>query len=366
MLTLLFIEDDPDSIRPVKQLIERDEPDIHCIEHHSFRDANPKIEATRPDIVILDLLNNAAFPATVEGDSVCDFIWKDHFCPIIVHSAQPDILEQKDREHPFLILIQKGKDSPPKVLESLKQLRPQIDALKEAEKDVRDAFTDAMRELAPHVFRAVEDRTTRNAIIKRSGRRRLAARMDEVSGDGDPLASWEQYLWPPISRDILLGDILKEADGASENPASFRVVLTPSCDMVASGNRTPKVKKILVANCCSIKEGLDRIRLQGRGNKKDRLLSVLNQGYSGAIIPLPSLGGLIPTMAANLRSLEQLSIEDIALKGKRFDRIASVDSPFRELIAWAYLQIAGRPGLPERDTDSWAEEIIEACKEKDS
>ena len=240
-----------------------------------------------------------------------------------------------------------------------------MEALKEAEEDLRESFTYAMRDFAPRVFKTVEGTTKRKGIIKRSGRRRLAARMDEVSEDGDPLVGWEQYLWPPISRDILLGDILKEADGLSQDPTSFRVVLTPSCDMVASGNRTPKVENVLVANCCSIKEGLDRIPLQGREDKKGRLRSVLNQGYSGAILPLPSLEGLIPTMAANLRNLEQLSIEDIALKGRRFDRIASVDSPFRELIAWAYLQIAGRPGLPERDTNSWAEEIIEACKEKE-
>ena len=360
MLTVLFIEDRPDTIRPVKQLIEQDEPDIKCILHPSFQDANSEIEATRPDVVILDLLNDAASPAREEGVSVYEFIWKKHFCPIIVHSAQPDILEQEAREHPFLILIKKGRDSPPKVLESVRQLRPQIDALKEAEKDVRDAFTHAMRDLAPRVFKTVEDRTKRNAIIKRSGRRRLAARMDEPSGDGNLLAIWEQYLWPPISHDILLGDILKKADGLSENPTSFRVVLTPSCDMVTSGSRTPKVRNILVAKCCSMKEGLERIGMQGRQADRDRLLPVLNQGYSGSILPLPSLEGLIPTMAANLRDLEQLSMEDIALEGKMFDRIASVDSPFRELIAWAYLQIAGRPGLPERDTHLWAEEIIEA------
>jgi len=42
-----------------------------------------------------------------------------------------------------------------------------------------------------------------------------------------------------------------------------------------------------------------------------------------------------------------------------FTRIASIDSPFREQIAWAHLQIAGRPGVPERDIDKWTQEILE-------
>jgi hypothetical protein len=40
-------------------------------------------------------------------------------------------------------------------------------------------------------------------------------------------------------------------------------------------------------------------------------------------------------------------------------RVASVDSPFREQIAWAFVQIAGRPALPDRDLESWVQEIRE-------
>lgn len=47
-------------------------------------------------------------------------------------------------------------------------------------------------------------------------------------------------------------------------------------------------------------------------------------------------------------------------EGIAFERIASVDSPFRELVTWSYLQVAGRPGLPDRDLDEWAEGIDEA------
>lgn len=66
-------------------------------------------------------------------------------------------------------------------------------------------------------------------------------------------------------------------------------------------------------------------------------------------------------MAANLRDLQLVPMQQIG-NGTEFSRIAAIDSPFRELVAWAYLQIACRPGLPERDLSSWAKEIIQAVQ----
>lgn len=61
-------------------------------------------------------------------------------------------------------------------------------------------------------------------------------------------------------------------------------------------------------------------------------------------------------MAANLRKLELIAVDEIV----DYERIASLDSPFREMVSWAYMQIAGRPGLPERDFDAWYKEICDA------
>ncbi|MYK60628.1 MAG: hypothetical protein F4034_01405 [Chloroflexi bacterium] len=66
-------------------------------------------------------------------------------------------------------------------------------------------------------------------------------------------------------------------------------------------------------------------------------------------------------MAADLRDLELIPVGAIGVEGEEFLRVASVDSPFRELISWAYLQVAGRPGLPQRDLDGWIHDIIEAA-----
>jgi len=145
------------------------------------------------------------------------------------------------------------------------------------------------------------------------------------------------------------------------------VVLTPSCDLVASGERKPKVDGVLVACCCSMRDGLDLTSLKNTGPsklKKSLPGTVLTHGYFEAVIPFPCLKGRIPAMAADLRHLELIPLNDIGLSDKAFLRIASIDSPFRELVSWAYLQIACRPGLPDRDVILWCDEIVALLKEE--
>ena len=54
--------------------------------------------------------------------------------------------------------------------------------------------------------------------------------------------------------------------------------------------------------------------------------TILTQGYYQKIIPLPRLKGRIPTMAADLRSLVFIPIEQIGLSGTEYVRIASLEA----------------------------------------
>ncbi len=370
MLKLLFIEDDQKAIEPVLRLIKKEKKNV-CCEVSEFGTAKERIASFHPDIVILDLLFGGASPeeGEPEGLKTREFIWQQHFCPIVVFSARPEVYDDEFKPHPFEKSIKKGTGSPQKVLDAICEFLPHVDALKEAERYIRHSFSCAMRDVAPYAFEVLpDDPTQRNDMIKRSGRRRLAARMDEISGDETRLAGWEQYLYPPICEDIRLGDILKKENAANDDFALFRVVLTPSCDLVSSGSRSSKVHNVLVAKCCSMNDGLDLINWKniGNGKLKERLPDILTQGYFKTVIPFPGLKNRIPTMAVNLRDLELIPIEDISDSDGAFCRIASVDSPFRELIAWAYQQTACRPGLPDRDIDSWSREIIETRGNKGS
>ena len=65
-------------------------------------------------------------------------------------------------------------------------------------------------------------------------------------------------------------------------------------------------------------------------------------------------------MAADFHALQLIDRTQIGDGDKEYTRIASLDDPLRELVAWAYMLTAARPGLPERDFDAWAKEIIPA------
>ena len=358
-MRLLFIEDEPSS---VESAINRMKRGGHDCTVSGFPQAERNISAMKPDMVILDLLEGGPTPEPeVSGREVYDFIWRNRFCPIVVYSAQPDALTAD--QHPFVKRVQKGSGSDVRLESVVGELRPHVDALKDAETKIYREFTLALREVAPLAFKVFKNPIERNDAILRSGRRRLAALMDDLSRYGQTLTSWEQYLCPPINVNIQLGDVIHERGRDHDAPETFRIVLTPSCDLVASGGREPKVSNVLVARCYGLREGL-RLTSLGDASPKTlegRLPSILTHGYFETIMFFPKFEGKIPHMAVSLRILELVPLDQIGINTCKFERIASIDSPFRELVAWAYLQVSCRPGLPDRNFKEWTKEIITSC-----
>lgn len=364
MFKILFVEDEADAIEDILELLQDEEQEFKCCVI-GFSEFESNIKRIRPEIVVLDLWEGNPLENNNQGIKKLNFIWKKQFCPVVVHSANPDISEEFS--NPFVREIRKGQNSPQEVLAAILELLPHVQALKEAEEYIRDSFSTAVREVAPAAFGFFENVEERNDAILRAGRRRLAALMDEYLEEGRMLASWEQYLCPPVTKDIMLGDILRKADEDDTDPDSFRLVLTPSCDLASSENRKSKVDDVLVAKCCSVKSGFGNTVMKNWdvSTVKKRLIStVLSRGFMEAIMPLPAFQGRIPPMAVNLRELALIPIRNVGLKDTKFLRIASLDSPFREMVSWAYIQISGRPGLPVRDLVHWRDEIVAEYREE--
>ncbi len=379
MLKFLFVDDQLDDDSSSASIAARKLEEIggYSIIRAGFSDAKQKINDIVPDLIILDLQEvTASGDRSFTGTSTCEWIWENHFCPIVVYSAFPDQLSDTHRNHPFVEVVTKGRKGVESLEESITRLRPHIESIREAEKSIRKEFSVAMREVAPYAYEIFKDNPAqRNDAILRSSRRRLAAFMDGLSKNGTRLASWEQYLCPPVCDDLQLGDILQDTGVQSNDPTSYRIVLSPSCDLVVTGGRKSKIENILVARCCSMKDALSSVNMtltrktlnntKSLNVYKDKLKStILTQGYYKTVLPFPQLDERIPTMAANLRDLDFVQIADIGKSENRFRRIASIDSPFRELVAWAYMQIACRPGLPDRNYDAWCDGIIDRIKQE--
>ena len=363
MLRIMFIDDDPSSVQDAVELLDKTYSGLERL-IENFGEAMEHIRSFRPDVLVLDIWKGSIGDSEAESSEVYDTIWAEQFCPVIVYSADSAKVDEANAgEHPLVVGVTKGSGSDERVLAKVREFEPYIESVKEGAENIRIAFFKAMRDVAPDAFRNYEDEKQRADSILRASRRRVAALMDEPMLDDKQLAAWEQYICPPVSSDPQLGDVLRVADGCSDDPDAFRLVLTPSCDMVASNDRTPKVKEVLVAKCCSIKEGLRRIGIHGAFENELSKHQIFTQGFSGPIVLLPQLRGRIPAMAANLRELELINAEKI-IPGEdaKYCIVASIDSPFRELVSWAYLQISCRPGLPDRDIQSWRQEVINAAE----
>ena len=279
MLRILFIDDDPDSVADAIEVLDEKTDGLkHWTKN--FEDGKDSFRSLRPDLVVLDIWKGEPQTSGAAGCGVFDMIWDQQFCPVIVYSADPKIIEEITRyDHPLVKIVTKGSGSDEKVFQAVASFQSHIEAFKEGAETIRDAFSRAMRDVAPDVFTNFEDEDRRKDTIVRAGRRRVAALMDEPLQDETSLVSWEQYLCPPISRCLQLGDILRVSDGQCDDPTSHRVVLTPSCDLVSSGSRSPKVKDVLVATCDSMKEGLKRIGLEGVSQEGLSKHLILSQGF---------------------------------------------------------------------------------------
>ncbi|MCO8124751.1 hypothetical protein NHH03_23640 [Stieleria sp. TO1_6] len=364
-MKLLFVDDEPDVLEPV---IEALSEQCRC-EVRGFDDAEDALFDISPDIVVLDLLDGGATSEAENlGSTTYRRIWETRFCPIIVYSAQPELLSDKEAEHPFVRYVKKGATSVGELREGVKAFEPHADAVRHTEQRIRSEISSALRDVSREIFEHYQSDEDRSNAIVRSAQRRLAALMDDLSRHGEKLQGWEQFVSPPIGSDLCLGDIIRKAEGSPEDPRDFFVVLTPSCDLVCSNGRQPRVSDVLVAGCESLPDAIGRSALKGMSQSKlkGRIIgTMLSPGFFGEFLPIPTLTGRIPSMAANFKRLHLLPVSHVVSETPEYERIASIDSPFRELVSWGYLQTSCRPGLPDRDFELWRDEILEVLKAKE-
>lgn len=364
MLNLLLIEDDPDIVQPIIDRIIDEYDDIKCT-LTSFDDAENEIKRLNPEIVSLDMLKDgASAEPLVLGDRIDDFIWDHNFCSIIVFSANPNTYSEEHYKHPLIKCIQKGKDAVTKYLRTLDELIDSARMIKSVKNEVIHVLSDVLKDVFPHIKHEYSDGIDLNSVITRICRRRLAAKMDLMMNNGGENADWEQYIFPKLYDSLLLGDIIK--NNKDSDISSYRIVLTPSCDLVNNEKRKPKVDQILTAKFVSVKDVAKTLKISG-SKKKEKVSKIeseiLTHGYKEHYIPIPELKEKIPDMFVNLKDLELIPVDKVYGPSAIYSHIASIDSPFRENISWAYQQTACRVGLPERDIGSWATRIYEQANE---
>ena len=371
--TLLIIEDELAFAESVKVAIEEISSSI-TTEIRDFEPGLAELADILPDVIVLDIFDDIPQKDQKEGLKIWEKIWKDTFIPLIfVSAARLERYIELAEKHPAVEYIVKTEsDAIKKIADAVQKFIPLAAGIKSIQKDlcadVRQMTQDALTESALHVSKSTEIKDTLK-ILSNTARRRLASLLRQKADEKEPpLFAWERYLYPSIPGHLFTGDILKKVGSDNKAPDSYCVVLTPSCDLAHGG-----VVRVLTAACAHIKEywkacqfSDNRRKVMGADLRK--ISSRLNEAQYGGFTPLPAFSNLIPHMAVNMRDLKLFSLEGKekvkSIDGDVFQRVVSIDNPYRERLIWAYLQIAGRPGVPGCNNKAWIEGIMDCFAEK--
>ena len=366
-LRVLLI-DDQASVRTVLEgALEEDEGPVGdgsewVVRGQGFDGVDDALTGFRPDMVVLDLVEGEISDERNSGNRSFDRIRDVWFCPVVVYTGFAE--KRAFEEHPLVVLVPKGVSSEEKVLVELHKFVPVARMIRSVHDDFDARIREALRDSVDALERQIPvGSESHDAVLSRAVRRQVAARVDLAASAGAALRAWERFLVPPLGEDLLTADLLRRRGAEWNDPRAFCMVLTPSCDLVSSGDRIPKVERVLVAWCEPLRQ-LGKMQLKpGKPlsqSQRNSLHSILTEGMLDRHLIVPEFRGHVPLMAVDLKRLELVEWERIELRrnrrdaeGAEFVRAASTDSPFREMAVWAYLKVTGRPGMPDTDIERW-------------
>jgi len=362
MKTVLIFDDDQPLAETIKEAIEQGVQGSACIIEIDFGKSAERIKDVRPDAIVLDLMKGQQ-SSELPGEKAWKDVWDATFCPIVIYTGwEGDIQPTVPTNHPFVKLIAKGGGTLAAVVDALNGFAPAVESVNKLREEVDKVIHKVLRDTAGDGHIPLDNAHH----LLHAGRRRIAAMMDDPTLIGNrAMAGWEQYLIPAMGESPLTADVIRKRCGQRDDPTAYRLVLTPSCDLVKG-----RCEPTLIAACCEGTARLaNKLSLSLTANKQDKdaeavISKALTAGVFAGFLPLPGFPSHFPVMVANLKGLEVIkweSVGPIDSTTHDFLRVASIDSPFREQVAWAYLTTAVRPGMPDRDLKPWAEEIVKAA-----
>lgn len=360
-MKVLIIDDIPDSVKAIED---------HCHENSwecyrtDFDDAYQQLGTFSPDVVILDWKGDP--DGTENGRPILDFIWSVAFRPVIIFSGYAQFLLEDEvikgciESSSFVQLIGKGDEQD--VINALENLASYATALTDFRSDVGSVLIESYNIIE---YLKAEQEVTKESIEYVLARRLGAYFEEKYTASISP--SWVQYIYPPVNESLVVCDVLKKSERVAEvgSPEDYALILSPSCDLYTGNGREAKIKKVLCAHCMS-KEAFHEHELKAEPSKS-KIKNVggkLTQGYRESFVPLPKLGNVIPYMTVDLKDIELIDIKEIAVtenkinENEKYYRVASIASPFREQIVWAHMLNSCRPGVPERNMELWAKDIL--------
>jgi CheY-like chemotaxis protein len=365
---VIHVEDDPDTLRQVKDYLEGERFDFgvfRLVGTGDFGEAIGLLKERRVDLLLLDVFRGDPGAGESAGTEVLTQWRATGFAPVILYTALPEAVTSE--AGPFVRVV-------PKEAGGLRQLRDvvteifgtRIPQIHRAVVDHLDyALRDYMWDFVEAHWSEIEGLTEQPDFIRllltRLGLHftRDASRLvnalypGAIASEPAPhtVHPVEYYVRPPIGPDPRLGDLRRVAIAGDEDV--LVLVLWPSCDLVQR-DRGSKVERALCARVkplSAFPELQDWIAESSPGKRlRDPLVALINNnrrtGQAERYHFLPGAWEM-PALVIDFGELEHLAVE--TLTAGRCE--ATVASPFAESISSRLLRYLGRLGTPDLDTD---------------
>lgn len=338
------------------------QPDsIVCFLCISFAEATKRLQEERFDLVILDLKDDAAEEQEpLAGETVFNQLKKYRFLPVIFHTGHPQKIGDL-KTSPYLKVVTRGDDWTflrSTVKEVLDTKLPKL--IRHIEEEQRKfmwesaekIWTEDLGEKSPADLVYLLARRLANALSGEVVRSFLGA--DAVGGapKSDKVHAVELYVYPPLAKHVLFGDIFKEVvDGADE----YFVALTPSCDH-AQGNADlvllAKCKYLVSTNPGKNAKAALAAGTAISGSSATDLTKYIrdNSSPTDRYKYLPGTS-FLPDLLVDLQDIRSVTPVALSPGGEGFERVASLDSPFAEALQARMTRYLGRIGTPDIDPE---------------
>ncbi len=379
----------------------------------SFTDALERVERTQYDLVILDIRDDAIAQHVdaddLHGDEATEAdvgvelaaqLRKRRFVPIIFWTAVPQYAGPANE--PFVTVLSKSVNPDELVLAAKRVFDSGLPSVHRAliehvEAVTRDFMADFVETNWADMGTAERKGDMAHVLSRRLGRSLadggdvLAASLSnepaiDLTSDGR-VHPMRLYVVPPVgdlrTGELVLGPRLlsgghaagdasggsseeTSADqsgmGVSQNAekACWYVVLTPSCDLVASH---PKAEFVVVAECCPLQQSDEYKALaaareahdgdepyEPSGKIQKDLLGLFRNGRHGRPKDrdyfLPAAWS-VPALIVDFQRVAHLPHADLQF----YERRAQLDGPYAEALINQATRYLGRVGTPDLDTD---------------
>ena len=329
----------------------------------SFDEALKTLGRGGIDLLVLDVIQQGEATPGLEGElrgiDVFREVRSTRFLPIVFLTALPN--EVKPYENPpFIQVVSKqaddfNKELAQRISECLDSPFPQLS--RELQNHIDRISRDFMIEFVEENW---DELSNSEGDIAHLLMRRLGVSFDnggdllkEDSRDSPPssgtVPSIRYYIVPPPD-EYRMGDILKllvSTGNEREYRSQWYIIMTPSCDFANN-----KVDSVVVAECTAVEEFEEYQKwAESKSNKtREKLVRLLKSnpiaGQRGRYYYLPRAWKL-PDLIVDFQKILHIPYEDLS----RYNKQASIDSPYAESLSNQFNSYMGRIGTPDLDID---------------